>query len=266
MKKKLPFFKMSAAGNDFVLIKKMAKIKPKSLAITFCDRREGVGADGLLLVYREPRLGFDYYNADGSFAFCGNGMRAAAWWMSQRNWTRGKKEFELKTPLGVLSARIISPERVSVQMPKASGARLNVPIAVSGRPIKVHVIDTGVPHAVLPVKNLEKFDVNSWGSKIRNHPFFHPRGTNADFIEIKSGKIYIRTFERGVEAETLACGTGVVASAIISYLLGKSGNSAQVVARGGKLSVSFKRDVSGAIKDIRLEGPAKIVYSGEITL
>jgi diaminopimelate epimerase len=264
--KTLPFFKMSAAGNDFVLVVAAKNLKASHLARILCRPKEGIGADGLLLVYREPRLGFDYYNADGSFAFCGNGMRAAAWWMSQRNWTRGKKEFEFKTPKGVLSARIISPERVSVQMPKASGARLNVPIAVSGRPIKVHIIDTGVPHAVLPVKNLQKFDVNSWGRKIRNHPFFYPRGTNADFIEIKSGKIYIRTFERGVEAETLACGTGVVASAIISYLMGKSGNSAQVVARGGKLSVSFKREASGAIKDIWLEGPAKMVYSGEIAL
>ncbi len=265
MKKKLPFFKMSAAGNDFVLVLADKNLKASRLSRILCRLKEGVGADGLLWVYRKPGLGFDYYNSDGSAAFCGNGMRAAAWWMSQKNWTYGKKEFKLQTPKGILSARIISPERVSVQMPKASGARLSVPIAVLGRPIKLHLIDTGVPHAVLPVKNLEKFDVNSWGKKIRNHPFFSPRGTNVDFIEIKSGKIYIRTFERGVEAETLACGTGVVAAAIISYLMGKSGTSSQVSARGGRLKVSFNPLRDGA-SDIFLEGPAKIVYQGVIDL
>ncbi len=263
--KRLPFFKMSAAGNDFVLVAADKNLKASHLARVLCRPKEGIGADGLLWVYRKPGLGFDYYNSDGSAAFCGNGMRAAAWWMSQKNWTRGKKEFKLQTPKGILGARIISPERVSVQMPKAFGARLNVPIAVLGRKVKIHLIDTGVPHAVLPVKNLEKFDVNSWGSQIRNHRFFSTRGTNADFIEIKSGKIYIRTFERGVEAETLACGTGVVAAAIISYLMGKSGTSAQVASRGGNLQVSFNPVRDGAL-EIFLKGPAKIVYQGVIDL
>ncbi len=263
--KDLNFFKMSAAGNDFVLIKGNKNSRARALARILCDRREGIGSDGLLLVYRMPRLGFDYYNRDGSRAFCGNGMRAAAWWMYEEGWTRGKKVFAIKTSQGILNAQITGKERVSVQMPKASGARLNLPVSALGRSYGVSFIDTGVPHAVVIVKDLDEVDVNLLGKAIRNHPRFSPRGTNVDFVEIKSGKIYIRTFERGVEAETLACGTGVVAAAILSYFLGKSGKSAQVVARGGRLKVSFEPESQGA-SHVFLEGPVKIVYRGKIHL
>ncbi len=259
------FFKMTAAGNDFVLVKGNKDSKASRLAPILCDRREGIGADGILLVYQKPRLGFDYYNRDGSRAFCGNGMRAAAWWMYEEGWPRGEKTFELETPRGILRAQIIGRQTLSVQMPKASGVRLNLPVSVLGHSYQVHTIDTGVPHAVVIVKKLDQIDMNSLGKAIRNHPHFSPAGTNVDFVEIKSGKIYIRTFERGVEAETLACGTGVVAAAILSHFLGRSGKSIYVVAPGGRLKVSFEPEGRGA-SDIFLEGPAKIVYQGKIKL
>ena len=263
--KTLNFFKMSAAGNDFVLVAGEKIFRISRLARILCDRREGVGADGILLLYRKPRLGFDYYNRDGSRAFCGNGMRAAAWWMKEEGWVRGKKAFEIQTPKGILSAEIMGRERVSVQMPKASGARLNLPILAGGRRYQVHFIDAGVPHALVAVKNLDQIDVDALGKAIRNHSLFSPQGTNVDFIEVISGEIRIRTFERGVEAETPACGTGVVASAILSYFLGKSKKSAQVTAKGGRLKVSFDPAKDGA-SNIFLEGSAKVVYQGKINL
>jgi diaminopimelate epimerase len=257
---------MSAAGNDFVLIDGKFAKNPKSLAVKLCDRKEGIGADGLLVVRKTPVLGFDYYNADGSFTFCGNGTRATAWWMSQEGWTLGKRAFNLETSQGVLNAKICRKERVSMEMPPAVKARLNISLKLLNRDYQAHFINTGVPHAIVFVKNIKDFHVALIGHALRQHPLFAPAGVNADFVQIKSGKIHIRTYERGVEAETLACGTGAVAAAVITCLLGKCRSPVEVIARGGLLRVSFNSDSANTIKDLRLEGSAKIIYSGEIVL
>ncbi len=255
---------MSAAGNDFVLIDGKFAGNPKSLARKLCDRKAGIGADGILVVRKTPILGFDYYNADGSFTFCGNGARAVAWWMKEEGWVLGRRPFKFMTPQGILSAQILGKEKVSVEMPPVVKARLKIPLKLLGRAYTAHFIHTGVPHAVVFVKDLEKFPVALAGRALRRHPLFAPAGVNADFVQIQSVKIHIRTYERGVEAETLACGTGAVAAAVVAFLLGQSRPEVFVLARGGKLRVSFKSISSGAIKDVRLEGPAKIIYRGEI--
>lgn len=264
MKKIVPFFKMSAAGNDFVLVDQKHIRNPRAKVSQLCDRREGIGADGLLVVYKKPRLGFDYYNADGSLTFCGNGMRAVAWWINQQGWAVGKKSFDLKTPQGMLNAKISAQERVSIEMPKVKNARLNIPLKISGRAYVVHFIDTGVPHAVVFVKNLQDFPVADLGRAFRWHQKFKPRGVNVDFVEIKSGKLHIRTYEKGVEAETLACGTGAVAAAIVSASLGFVRSPVSVIARGGGLRVSFNSDSFNKAQDIHLEGPAKVIYRGKL--
>lgn len=260
----MKFFKMSAAGNDFILIENGAIQNPRSRAARLCDRREGIGADGLLVVYKKPELGLDYFNADGSSAFCGNGTRAAAWWMFDQGWAGAKRTFHIETIQGTLRAEIRGKERASIGMPPITKMKLKIPVRIAGRAYQVHWIHTGVPHAVVFVKNIERFPVDSVGLKLRRHSLFAPDGVNVDFIQIKSGKIHIRTYERGVEEETAACGTGAVAAAAIGARLGKAKSPIQIVARGGELAVSFKPDPVMEAEDVYLEGPARIIYQGEI--
>jgi diaminopimelate epimerase len=245
---KTPFWKMSGAGNDFVLIAGAPLGRAgASLARRLCDRRFGVGADGLLALSRKgKRVRLDYWNADGSAAFCGNGSRCAALWASAQGWVRGK-EFILETAAGSLGVRLTGKGRAEVKMPSPRGFKK----MANG----VSLIDTGVPHAVVFVKNIEKADLKGLGNDLR-----WKHKANVDFIQVKNGTLHLRTFERGVEDETLACGTGVVAAAAVSFLLGKTRERVKVRVRGGDvLNVSLLH--GGA----RLEGPGEITFTGEVT-
>lgn len=257
------FFKMSGAGNDFVLVERPKGGSLSKLARRLCDRRRGVGADGLLAVDRGA-LRLSYFNADGSEAFCGNGSRCAAWWMHARGWVKGR-EFEFKTSEGPLRARITGRETVSIRMPEPHSIRLGLKVAAAGRTWTAHSLNTGVPHAVVEVMELADFPVFEVGRALRHHKAFAPAGTNADFIRWDGKLLHVRTYERGVEDETLACGTGVAASALAGFLLGKGRPPVRVRVRGGAtLKVSFKPLGGNAFSDVWLEGPAEVVYSGEI--
>jgi diaminopimelate epimerase len=256
---KLSFAKLSGAGNDFVLLENPRGSGFSALARKLCDRRRGVGADGLLVLKRSPKLSLTYYNADGSAAFCGNGSRCAAWWMFRRGWTKGRKNFEFRTSEGLLSARVLTNGRVAIRMPEARVLGFKK-LRVEGKTLAAHWLDTGVPHAVIFVRGLSKFPVEKLGRAVRYHKAFGRAGVNADFVE--SGRV--RTYERGVEAETLACGTGVVASALASNLIGRGKSPVNLkVASGQTLSVNFRRD-GNRFKDIWLEGPAELVFQGEL--
>jgi len=262
---KLRFAKMSGAGNDFVLVEgPLSPGKASSLARRLCGRRDGIMADGLLVVSkRGPRL--DYFNADGSAAFCGNGTRCAAWWAHRRGWTGGRRAFALTTSEGRLQVRVAGLGRAAVRM-MSRAARLGLRLKAAGRAHVVHAINTGVPHAVVFVNNLERVDVPRLGRALRNHGTFRPAGANVDFVQAAGKHLLVRTYERGVEAETLACGTGAVASALIAALLGRARPPIRVRTRGGdELKVSFRPAAAGA-EDIWLEGPARILFTGEIDL
>lgn len=258
---KIRFWKLSGAGNDFVLLDGLPRGRSaRALARTLCDRRLGVGADGLLVMTRRAgreRLG--YWNADGSAAFCGNGSRCAVLWAAARGRLKGKA-FTLDTARGPLEARLTGKGRAEVAMPAPKGLRLGVNVKTDGGSFQAHYVDTGVPHAVVFVPHIEMVDVQGAGRALRFHKAFGRAGANVDFVEIRKNSLSIRTFERGVESETLACGTGVVAAAFVARVLGFDSSPVRVAVRGGDtLAVSFDNGP-------RLEGPGKIVFSGEVSL
>lgn len=258
---KIPFWKMSGAGNDFVVLEGLPKGRSgAALARKLCDRRLGVGADGLIVMSRRAgKIRLDYWNADGSAAFCGNGSRCAAVWAAARGWAKGRA-FELATNRGPLAVRLTGEGRAEVSMPAPKDLRLGRNLAVAGRVLHAHSVDTGVPHAVIFVPDAAKVDVQATGRIIRYHKAFGRAGANVNFVQMRDNDLIVRTYERGVEAETLACGTGVVASAFVARVLGFGGSPVAVTVRGGaELRVSFDEGP-------RLEGPAEIVFTGEVSL
>ena len=258
----LRFWKLTAAGNDFVLV--TAEVRnPGALARRLCDRRGGVGADGLLLARRAAgSVALRYFNADGSAAFCGNGTRCAAWWAFVRGWAG--RRMRLLTSAGEIAAQVDGRELVTLAMPEPKGLRLGRALRALGRRFAVHTVDTGVPHAVVPVLGLAGFPVSEFGRAIRRHRAFGRSGVNVDFVCRSGAALRLRTYERGVEGETWACGTGAVAAAVVGWKLGWVRPPVKVRVRSGQtLTVSFQPE-GGAARDVRLSGPAKIVFSGEV--
>lgn len=267
---RLQFTKMNGAGNDFVVVdNRENRLGLDSGTIArLCDRHRGVGADGLLAV--EPATnGADfrmrYYNADGGEAeMCGNGARCFARFAGRLAQKSGEVSFE--TIAGRISAKLLG-DRVQLQMSQPSAVTLNEQIVLHGTSYTVHSVNTGVPHAVVMVENLANVDVQKLGSAIRWHEHFAPKGTNANFVqEIGPGTLAIRTYERGVEGETLACGTGVVASALIHHALNGGESPLRVRVQGGDaLEVGFER-VDDGFTNVTLSGPADFVFDGVVEL
>lgn len=263
----LKFFKLSGAGNDFVLLSGggFNTASLKKLAVRLCPHKTAVGADGLLYVNKagSDAVSMRYFNSDGSETFCGNGSRCSAWWAYASGLVKTKK-FLLKTISGDLPVEIVSRETVKMRMPDVSAVSLYHK-GVWPRPLKaVHFLNTGVPHAVIPVKNPDNIDVAVLGRLMRYHKAFGKAGTNVDFIRLENGIVKIRTYERGVEAETLACGTGITASAIALGLSEGLRSPVTIISKTGeKFRVWYKRSGSGA-SDIQIQGPAKIVFEGTI--
>lgn len=262
----LRFTKMNGAGNDFVMIDNRSgdvRLEREQIA-HICDRHRGVGADGILLLEKSEN-GADfrmrYYNADGGEAeMCGNGARCFARFASKVAGARDKVSFE--TPAGIIKAKL-SGEIVTLNMSDPIDMRLNVPLQLEGEDASVHYINTGVPHVVVPVSRTDVVNVRGRGSAIRHHEMFSPKGANANFLEKRGARgITIRTYERGVEDETLACGTGVVASALIFASTQNVDGPINVLVRGGsELSVDFNRD-GEKFRNVTLTGPAEFVFEG----
>ncbi len=266
----LRFTKMNGAGNDFVLLdNRGGNLSLTSAQITrICDRHRGVGADGVLLLER-PRNGADfrmrYFNADGGEAeMCGNGARCFARFANRSAGPLEQLSFE--TPAGVIGAQLVG-ELVTLQMSEPQDLRLGLEVPIGGEKFRAAYIDSGVPHVVVRVAQIEEVDVRSLGSALRHHPLFAPRGANANFLEERGARsIAIRTYERGVEDETLACGTGVVASALIFAATEKVQGPIDVLVRGGDtLQVGFTRD-GEEFRNVTLTGPADFVFDGTIEI
>lgn len=265
--KKIPFYKMQGSGNDFILIdNRRAILKGKDLrkfAVSVCHRHYSVGADGLILIVPSRKADFKwrFFNADGSEAeMCGNGSRCAARFAYLKKIAGRDMAFE--TLAGVIHAQI-RKERVTVELTDASGLRMNIAVPLDSGLRMGHFINTGVPHLVYLSKDLGNEDVERIGRTTRYHELFRPAGTNVNFIQIQGRhRLGIRTYERGVEGETLACGTGSVAAALIAGALGAASSPVEVVTGGGeRLTVFFERS-AGGFSGIRLEGGAQVICEG----
>jgi diaminopimelate epimerase len=266
----LRFTKMNGAGNDFVLLdNRGGDLSLTSAQIAqLCDRHRGVGADGVLLL-EQPANGADfrmrYYNADGGEAeMCGNGARCFARFADR---TAGPlQQLSFETPAGVIGAQL-QGELVRLQMSEPQDLRLDLEVPLGGETIHASYLDSGVPHVVVPVARIDDIDVRSLGAGLRQHALFAPRGANANFSEQRGPHaIAIRTYERGVEDETLACGTGVVASALVFAAKENLNGPIEVLVRGGDLlKVDFTR-CDGGFSGVTLTGPADFVFDGTIEI
>lgn len=263
---KIKFWKMSGAGNDFVLITggRYTAAALGRLAVRLCAAKTAVGADGLLYVNRAGRgaVSVQYFNSDGSEAFCGNGSRCAAWW-AHRAGLAGRR-FLLRTAAGELPAEITAAETVRMGMPNVASAALGLAGKYPRGIRTVHFLDTGVPHAVVPVAGLGTLDVDGLGRALRHNPAFGRAGTNVNFVGVRGGRVHVRTFERGVEAETLACGTGLTASAVALALAGAVKSPVRLRSRSGEDFTVWLKPAGTGAEAIRIQGPARIVFKGEI--
>ncbi|MCS7150800.1 MAG: diaminopimelate epimerase [Endomicrobia bacterium] len=278
--KKLNFAKFVAAGNDFVIInnfdKKISSKKYPELARKLCQQKFAIGADGFLVI--EPSLRKDcefkmvYYNSDGSFAtMCGNGARCIAFYAYELELCEEIVNFE--TAVGVVNCMIKKNNIVSLKLPEPKLWKINININLTnGKELNADFINTGVPHTVIFVDDLDKVDVYNIGKEIRNHKMFIPDGTNVDFVKVKDQhSLYVRTYERGIEGETLSCGTGVVASAIISALRNFVKPPVKCFTRSGEVltirfTVNPPEDMISPVSNLYLEGKVRHVFDGEFYL
>jgi diaminopimelate epimerase len=267
----LPFVKMSGTGNDFILIDhRTPRIAPELMpefARLVCRRRFSVGADGLILIENSDEADFRwrFFNADGSEAeMCGNGARCAARFAYMQGIAPAYLRFA--TLAGIIEAKV-ADVNVSVLMTPPQNFQLERQVALADRTLILHSVDTGVPHAVLFVDDFAETDIQALGREIRFHRDFMPAGTNVNFVQfLEGGGLKVRTYERGVENETLACGTGATAAALLAAVLGRAASPVDIVTSGGdRLTISFDLREGPAAVNVFLKGPAHVIYSGELT-
>lgn len=269
MGRALPFLKMHGAGNDFVLVD--GRIWPPA-ALTapriasLCDRRRGIGADGLIVV--APAAGVDfsmtYFNADGGEAeMCGNGARCAVAFARRLGLAGARCVFATRS--GPVAGEDAGSEvRVALTPPR--DLQLEVPLGADSPFPAHHYVNTGVPHLVIPVDDIAAVDLQGWGPRLRHHPRFAPAGVNVDWVGAAAadGAHPLRTYERGVEAETLACGTGAVASAVVGAGRNLVQSPVEIVTSSGMpLVVRFDLGQNGA-STVTLRGQTMIVMTGMI--
>ena len=277
--KKIIFTKMSGTGNDFIFIdesKNPGLIFNGEIVPKLCNRKNGIGADGVITIQNSDEYDFimNYYNADGSTgSLCANGARCAILYASDSDRLKNGTAKFLSNNVEY-SGEILSNESVKFNLNSPQKIKYNFKIKAANQLITSHFANTGSPHVVINIadtvnrfnffNSFETLPVVPLGREIRYLPEFAPGGTNVNFIKITDNIIQIRSYERGVEAETLSCGTGSVAAAIISYVTDGLRPPIQIITKGNeKLFVNFEVE-NQKVKNISLTGPAKIVFTGEI--
>ncbi|MCX7918898.1 MAG: diaminopimelate epimerase [bacterium] len=290
----IPFSKFSGAGNDFILIdNREQNISSDGISFTdengsthqlalptlinrLCRRGLSVGADGVILIENSKTADFKmrYFNADGSEAdTCGNGARCAARFAFLKQ--IAPRRMRVETRAGLYEAEITDQNLVKVKMSDPGQPKLNIMLTVKSGQLRTHFIHTGVPHVVVFISDilemlkrpttLDDLDVVNLGRELRYHPEFQPAGTNVNFVKCENKQtLRIRTYERGVENETLACGTGSIASTIIAYRLGRVSSPVTVHTRSGSLLKVYFEATPDTITNVYLEGDARFVYDGII--
>lgn len=265
---KIPFWKMHGAGNDFVLIddrKLTTPINERAWLAAIGKRRTGVGCEGVILIQPSSQANFTmrFFNPDGSEVdMCGNGARCVARLAYDLKVAPASMTFE--TGAGIIAAEMVG-DQVRLGMTAPKDWRLNQVIEIDGVKRPYGFVNSGVPHVVMPLDQLDSEDVAKTGAAIRYHRDFAPKGTNANFIHVTGhDSLRIRTYERGVEAETLACGTGMVAAGLIAGKMGWVKPPVKITCAGGDvLEVNFALTPDGA-RDVTLLGPAVYVFKGEL--
>jgi diaminopimelate epimerase len=267
----LPFTKMSGAGNDFIVLDNRAlrfRLTPQQVAL-LCDRHRGIGADGILAVEPAGEFAADfrmrYYNADGGEAeMCGNGARCFARFVQSMPRAEADR-VRFHTPAGLIAGEYLGSEvRVSLTAPGLP--RLRQRADFGWGEIEYHFIDTGVPHTVVFVDDVQLVDLVAQGRAIRRSPLF-PKGTNVNFVQVLDpANLSVRTYERGVEDETLACGTGVTASALLTSRVQGAALPLRIQVRSGDVLTVDARLAGETFRDVTLTGPAVTTFTGEFRL
>ena len=269
---------MSGAGNDFVVLDK--KLNPQlpideNFVQKICNRRNGIGADGLITIENSANYNFvmNYYNADGSTgSLCANGARCAIRLANESGRLNGSKANFLSNG-EKYSGEVKSDTEITFYLNSPAKIIYDDKVNAGGKLLKAHFADTGSPHIVIDLEeneglfsSLDEVTVEKLGREIRYSKEFAPDGTNVNFINVKNEKLYIRTYERGVEAETLACGTGSVAAALICYVKHKLTLPIEIIPKSNeKLFVNFSV-VNSKVTNLSLTGPAKVVFTGEMKI
>lgn len=269
--KAIEFAKMVASGNDFVVVEncksKISDSELPSLAKDICDRNFGVGGDGLLVIEPSKKADFKMriLNPDGSEAeMCGNGARCVALFAKESKIVDG--DIRIDTLSGIIEARV-TDDKVKIKMQDPKDLRLDFSLSIEGSDYKISFVNTGVPHVVMFVEDLDSFDVNKLGRAMRYNERFSPRGTNVNFVKTQKGNsLKVRTYERGVEDETLACGTGVAASAIISAISKGLTSPISCLTKSAETLIIYFDRVDDNFKNVYLEGRAKTVFHGVFPL
>ena len=266
------FEKMSGSGNDFIVIdnrdSKIHLEDQPEFTRKICTRMFSVGGNGLIFIEKSDVADFSwqFYNGDGSIAeMCGNGARCAARFAYRNNIAKSKMKFE--TTAGTIQAEILEDDQtVRIQMTKPFDFRLGLSMGLNGKEHAVAFVNTGVPHAVIFVEE-ESTPVKKLGRKVRFHELFEPEGTNASFARVlDDGRLEVRTYERGIEDETMACGTGAVAAALFATMQRGMESPIEVVTAGGDvLKVRFDLLDGPVAENVFLEGPVRLIYKGQLT-
>ncbi len=264
------FFKMSGSGNDFILVDNrggaLAEIKDiPAFVQAVCRRKVSVGADGVILVESSERADFRwrFFNADGSeVEMCGNGGRCVARFAFLQGIAGERMSFE--TAAGIIDAEVRG-DVVKLRLTEPSALQADRAIPIQDEMLTVDSLNTGVPHVVAFVTDLDAFDVFRYGRALRYSEAFAPAGTNANFVTVTGPhSLSVRTYERGVEDETLACGTGSVASALAAAARGEVTSPVEVTVRSGEiLKIHFDK-IDGAFRNVYLEGRVRVVYEGRL--
>ncbi|CDR33499.1 diaminopimelate epimerase [Criblamydia sequanensis] len=267
--KELSFAKYSGAGNDFILIDNRSphELNWPLIAKQLCHRKEGIGADGLILLELSDRASFRlrFFNSDGSEAeMCGNGARTAVHFAASLG-IQTKNFYTLQTKERILEARL-KDQGIEISLGEVLDIQWHEEIELNGQPWRFAYLNTGVPHVVHFASDIESFPLLAIGSMIRHHEAFKPNGTNFNVVKLHHTHIEVRTFERGVEDETLACGTGVAASALAASVLHGLKSPIQVHVKSGDiLEVNFTLHHKKPQK-LTLLGPVKRLFDGVFTL
>ncbi|CRX38576.1 diaminopimelate epimerase [Estrella lausannensis] len=264
---KIAFVKYSGCGNDFIIVESPpCSMNIGQFAAALCSRKQGIGADGLIVLSPAVQGDFKiaFFNADGSEAeMCGNGARAAVHYFHAKNPIKYSYTFETKERL--LQAEI-HENAVAISMGDVLAIELKKELMIDKAKLPLVSMNTGVPHALLFTNDLETIDIEAIGKKVRHHPRFAPAGTNFSAVKMTEEEVLIRTYERGVEAETLACGTGATAAAIAAALLFSAAPPVKVKVRSGDtLTIDFSLE-AGKPSGVKLSGPCHEVFRGEIAL
>ena len=268
----IPFTKMSGTGNDFIIIDHrqpfLKEDEIAAFAVKVCKRMFSVGADGLILIedHHEANFQWQFFNGDGSRAeMCGNGARCAARYAHSKGIAPARMSF--MTVAGLIRAEVIG-DKVKLQMTPPTDIKQNLALTFGGKERTIQFSNTGVPHAVYFVNSNGQTPVQEWGREVRMHEHFQPAGANVNFAEITGpSSLKVRTYERGVEDETMACGTGAVAAALLGGLLGHVKSPVAVTSSGGEiLTIYFDIEDRGKnlVSHVFLEGPASFIYEGEL--